>query len=142
MNDTTMPVGDDAPHNASNLIDAIRAFTVEGPDDKPNGRAEAAILLLSAMLDPAKWGPMTTQQRAILDTANGAAAALCEALADDTLNLRVAAETFFGGDFRKPAGLAQDVASAGAADPWKPWPESDEGETGEGPFGVHPGGRG
>jgi lambda repressor-like predicted transcriptional regulator len=46
----------------------------------------AAILLLSAMLNPTKWGPMTTEQRAILDTANGAAAALCEALADDTID--------------------------------------------------------
>lgn len=86
------------------LVDAIRTFTVEAPDDKPNGRAEAAMLYLSVTLDPKSWPGLTDEQRAVLDQANGAAAVLCSSLADDTKVLREAAEAFFGGDFRKPAG--------------------------------------
>ena len=82
---------------------AIRAFTVEADGDKPNGRAEAAIDLLSRLLDPRAWPGLTGGQLAILAQANGAAAALCMALADDTEALRAAAEAYFGGDFRREA---------------------------------------
>lgn len=88
---------------AEGLISAIRAFTEEAPDDKPNGKAEAAIDLLSKLLDPKEWRLLTDRQRALLDGANGAAGALCMALAADTQALREAAESFFGGDFRTPS---------------------------------------
>ena len=77
------------------LVAAIRAITVEAPDDRPNGPAEQALLDLEKALDP-RVGC------AGLNAAREAAAALCEALADDTRALRIAAEAYFGGDFRAP----------------------------------------
>jgi hypothetical protein len=103
---TSQDVAPGAPfehHGAAiQLRQAIRAITVDAPDDKPNGPAEAAMLYLSTILNPKLWGPMTPKQRAMLDQVNGAMATLCEALASDTKALRVAAEGFFGGDFQKP----------------------------------------
>lgn len=86
------------------LIAAIRAITVDLPDDQPNGPAERALLHLQDMLDPGywPWGDVAACQRR-LSQVNGAMAELCEALANETRDLRVAAEAHFGGDFRKPA---------------------------------------
>lgn len=84
------------------LVAAIRAFTVDAPNDEPNGIVEQQIELLGALLDPKKWGHLNIEQRALLKSAHGAMAALCESLADDTKGLCVAAEAYFGGDFRKP----------------------------------------
>lgn len=84
------------------LAQAIRAFTVEAPDDQPNGPAEKALLDLEAALAGYPW------RNPAIDAARDAAARLCEALADDTKRLREAAEAYFGGDFTKPAHTWSD----------------------------------
>lgn len=72
------------------LCAAIRRLTVDMPDDQPNGPAE------QALVDLQRWVPST-------DTfVRDALARLCDALADDTRELRLAAESYFGSDFRAP----------------------------------------
>lgn len=95
------------PPVVADLVAAIRAFTVDMPDDQPNGEAERHLLRLNAALDPEHWrrtsrALSSAAGERLLSEANGAAAAMCEALADDTQRLREAAEAFFGGDFRAP----------------------------------------
>ncbi len=84
------------------LEEAIRAFTVDATEDQPNGRMESAMELLCQLLDPKAWGALTPEQRARLDSVNGAAAELCVALADKIGRLGHSAEALFGGDFTKP----------------------------------------
>lgn len=72
------------------LVRAIRAIMVDMPDGGPNGEAERQIERLSKMRN------LPTEA---LDALSG----LCESLADDTRALRLAADAFFGGDFRLPA---------------------------------------
>lgn len=76
-------------HNGEALKQAIRAFTIEGPNDTPNGPAEEALSLLGDALEKGN-----------LRAARACFERLCEHLADDTMALRIAAEAFFGGDFR------------------------------------------
>lgn len=73
------------------LIDAIRTFTVEAPGGRPNGESERRILALRNALDDG-----TTKQAQV------AFRRLMSSLAVDGKALRVAAEGYFGGDFRKP----------------------------------------
>jgi len=90
------------PPGAGEALEAaIRTFTVETPLDMPKGKAEAAMELLVSLMHPDAWPSLTASARAHLDLANGAAAVLCTALADDTRALRHAAEGFFGCDFRE-----------------------------------------
>ncbi len=89
--------------SAENLIAAIRAVTVDMPNDQPNGPAERALLDLEAMLDLSGWNWSDAETcRRRLANVNDAMAKLCEALADDARRLRIAAEAHFGGDFRAP----------------------------------------
>lgn len=95
------------------LASAVRRFTVDAPDDQPNGPAEQAIEELRNALDPLTWGKrlagLAVSPQAMdeigrsLREANAAASRLCEALDDNTKALRLAAEAFFGGDFRARA---------------------------------------
>lgn len=78
-----------AHEKALALKAAIRAITVDLPDDQPNGAVELAIDLLSKMEHSSE--------------ANEQLAALCNALADETRALRLAAEAYFGGDFGREA---------------------------------------
>lgn len=87
------------------LIRAIRAFTVEAPDDQPNGKAEKALRDLDEALNPGRWPKETFGG---LAKACDAAANLNEALADNVRALRIAAEEFFGGDFRAQEGGPSD----------------------------------
>jgi hypothetical protein len=77
---------------AGALMRAIRAFTVDAPNDQPNGPAERALVRLGDALDAADW-PGSREARV-------AYSELCERSADDIRDLRIAAETYFGGDFR------------------------------------------
>lgn len=77
--------------NVSRLTSAIRAFTVDGPE--PNGPAEQAMLELGKACERRDWHGVNTH-----------AAVYCDAMADLTRELRIAAEEYFGGDFRKPVG--------------------------------------
>lgn len=80
---------------------AIRAITMDPPGDEPNSEAERQIDRLLAALNPDRWPALTIEGRAQLDEANSAAAALCDALAEECKVLRIAAEKFFGGNFRR-----------------------------------------
>ena len=95
--------GEASARSAEGLIVAIRAITVDMPNDQPNGPAERALLNLEAMLDPSgwKWGDGDTCRRRLANV-NEAMAQLCEALAADARRLRIAAEAHFGRDFRAP----------------------------------------
>ncbi len=73
------------------LRTAIRVFTVEAPNDEPNGDTERYLQQLQEALD---GGSMARALAALTMMRN--------ALSDDTKALRVAAERFFGGDFRAP----------------------------------------
>lgn len=73
------------------LIAEIRVSTVEAPNGQPNGKAEAALAHLGAAIEE---GHLTVARRSFR--------VLCGALSDETKALRIAAEAFFGGDFRKP----------------------------------------
>jgi hypothetical protein len=81
--------------NAERLVAAIRAFTADREDGEgnsiPNGPAEEAFADLGAAL----WA-------GDLNATAAAASAAVFALADDTRELRQAAEDYFGGDFRAP----------------------------------------
>lgn len=81
---------------AASLIKAIRAITVDMPDDQPSGEAERQLIRLEKAVEALPRGARGAA--AVCD----AAAKLCEALADDTRRLRIAAESYFGGDFRSP----------------------------------------
>ena len=71
------------------IVKAIRAFTVDMPNDEPNGPRERQLEVLGQALE-----------RGDLRIARRAYGLMCEAGADDTRTLRVAAEAHFGGDFR------------------------------------------
>lgn len=75
---------------ASALAAAIRAFTVDAPNDEPNGPMEASLLALRFALGR---GDMKSARRYYRE--------MCSQMSDDTKTLRVAAEGYFGGDFRK-----------------------------------------
>lgn len=84
---------------AQRITNAIRRFTVDAPDGKPNGPVEEAIngLVDSLSLSSYKaFGPRA------FNIANGWGAKLSEAFAADTKELREAADAYFGGDFTKP----------------------------------------
>ncbi len=80
------------------LTQAIRAFTVDMPNDEPNGARERQLEVLGQALE-----------RGDLRTARKAYGFMCEAGADDLKALRVAAEECFGGDFRAPQAPAKAV---------------------------------
>lgn len=87
------------------LIGAIRRITVDADNDKPNGPAEEAIERLSVLLDPSTWTAEMTRDALIarVATLNGYMADLCNALADDTHELREAATAYFVDvDFARP----------------------------------------
>lgn len=87
---------------AGPLKDAIRAFAVGAPGGEPSGKAEEALDDLQRALHPREFRGAPERVPAAPARANGASAALCEALAEDTRRLRIAAEAYFGGDFRAP----------------------------------------
>ncbi len=68
---------------------AIRAFTVDAPNDEPNGERERQLEVLGQALE-----------RGDLRVARKAYVYMCEASANNLRELRVAAEAHFGGDFR------------------------------------------
>lgn len=82
-----------SPRVGERLVEAIRRITVDAVDadgaEVPNGRAEAAIERLAQL------------SRTFTPEVNGLFADLCEAMADDTKELREAANGYFGGDFGK-----------------------------------------
>ena len=73
------------------LARAIRAFTVDMPNDQPNGDAERHLLRLDKAL-----------RRGDLSRARDAFAAMCGAQADQLRELRIAAESHLGGNFKDP----------------------------------------
>jgi hypothetical protein len=82
---------------------AIRTFTVDMPGGEPNGETERQIECLMQAMDPRKWRKMPQREwLRLLSEANGAAAAMCEEMAKDCKSLRLAAEAYFGGNFRRP----------------------------------------
>lgn len=88
------------------FTNAIRRFTVDAPDDKPNGPVEAAIDGLLKALSVESWrafGPKA------FNIANGWGAKLCQALAADTKELLEAANEYFGDDFAKPNETHQET---------------------------------
>lgn len=83
------------------LREAIRAFTVDLDEGQtPNGPAETALVDLLAALDPARW-PDEERLWPLLRAANQAGVNFARASTVQTRDLRIAAEAFFGGDFRK-----------------------------------------
>lgn len=88
---------------------AIRCFTVDAEDGKPNGPTEQAIVDLEAALG--RWN---------IEAARAAAASLCEALAADTKALREAASAYFGEDFGKPAADTPPEVPANITVAWGP----------------------
>ena len=70
------------------ITTAIRAFTVDMPNDEPNGARERQIEVLGQAL-----------ARGDLRTARRAYSFMCEAGANDLRALRIAAEEYFGEDF-------------------------------------------
>lgn len=93
---------------ADALKKAIRAITVDLPDDEPNGEAERQLLRLEAAVEHlTTWAPTNPAMARRLSMVSDAAAKLCAALADDTKKLREAAEAYFGGDFSKPDAPAE-----------------------------------
>jgi hypothetical protein len=87
---------------ADALKQAIRAITVEAPDDAPNGETERAIDALEAALNHDHWPEMTKAQHDKLRAASTAAAKLVESIAVDGELLRIAASAYFGEDFQAP----------------------------------------
>ena len=82
-------------------MSAIRTFTVDNDNGtKPNGPAEAALVALLVALDPDAW-PDDPRTMARLRVANQAGMDFARESAAQTKALRIAAEHFFGGDFRK-----------------------------------------
>lgn len=77
---------------ADALKTAIRTFTVDAPNDEPNGERERQLEVLGQALE-----------RGDIRVARKAYSRMCEAGADDLRALRIAAEGHFGGDFRSPA---------------------------------------
>lgn len=75
---------------AQALTAAIRTFTDEAPNDEPNGPTEGDLLALRFALGR---GDMKSARRHFRD--------MCTHWSADTKALRVAAEGYFGGDFRK-----------------------------------------
>lgn len=88
------------------LTAAIRRFTVEMPDDEPNGPAQALALDLAAAFD---CDDMRNAHRFFKR--------FCEALDADVQELREAAESYFGGDFRSPQQMPQENGPRAAAEP-------------------------
>lgn len=74
--------------SAQRLAAAIRAFTVDAPNGKPNGPAEYAFGQLRRHL---KKGDMSNARKAF--------EAFAEHSADQVRELRIAAEEHMGGDF-------------------------------------------
>ena len=79
----------DATMTGEAIAKAIRAFTIDMPNDEPNGPRERQLEVLGQALE-----------RGDLRTARRAYGFMCEAGGDDLMALRVAAEAHFGGDFR------------------------------------------
>lgn len=82
-------VSTDPGKGSAALTTAIRAFTIDMPNDQPNGEREKQLDLLGQALD-----------RGDIRAARKAYSLMCEAGADDLKALRVAAEEHFGEDFR------------------------------------------
>lgn len=94
------------------LVAAIRRFTNDG--EAPNGEAERQIERLSTMAMPG-------------DVLNGFAK-MCEAMADDTGELRRAAQEFFGPDFdAAPSDDGAECPTCGAHIPEERLCEADRG---------------
>lgn len=85
------------------IVEAIRAFTVEGPNDAPNGDFETQLEVLGHALE-----------RGDLRVARKAYQLMCGHAAKDRRALRLAAEAYFGGDFRAPGGWDGGVGSSDA----------------------------
>ncbi len=95
---------------ATALKNAIRAITVEMPDDEPNGEAERQLLRLEAAVEHlTTWAATNPAMARRLSMVSDAAAKLCAALADDTKALREAAEAYFGVDFKAPDEKGADA---------------------------------
>jgi hypothetical protein len=86
---------------ARRLKAAIRAFTVEAPNGDANGTAERALLTLEKLLDPVVWGAVAPHAEDLYKQIAGELAKLSEGFADDTGELRRAADAFFGEDFTR-----------------------------------------
>lgn len=74
------------------LLEAAEAQASEAPNDQPANEAERQIDELARCLDPQRW--ISTSEHAhqvagLLSVANGAAAKLCNALADQDKALRL-----------------------------------------------------
>lgn len=87
------------------LIRAIRALTVDFPDDRPNGAAEAALMRLC---EEGRRIPDQALHRGFEEW--------LAANADLVARLREAAEGYFGQDFRTPMPHELEVGSAGATE--------------------------
>ena len=86
------------------LIKAIRRFTVEAPNDGPNGVAEQAIDEFLAALDHIQpWAAQNGSMQRRVGAISESGKKLVGALADDTQVLREAAEAYFGGNFLVPS---------------------------------------
>lgn len=86
---------------------AIRRITVDAVDKDgepaPNGVTEQAIDDMGTLLDPEMWDGLTGADIAERVAAcNGVMSRLCGAMVADVMELRLAAEAHFGGDFTKP----------------------------------------
>lgn len=73
------------------LIKAIRALTVDLPYGEPNGRTEKEILALEKAIGK------TTSSAARRHFGN-----MCDSMANDIRDLRIAAEEFFGENMKDP----------------------------------------
>lgn len=84
------------------LEKAIRAITVDAPDGQPNGEAERQLERIAWLMKPSN-APSGKANAAWYQAMCDAFGRLCGAWADDSKRQRVAADAYFGGDFRKPA---------------------------------------
>jgi len=89
--ETLIQLGDARRHGRAALVAAIRAFTVDMPNDQPNGEAERQLGILSDALHGQN-----------LRKAIEAFVRYCDAEADQIKALRIAAEAYFSEDFRNP----------------------------------------
>lgn len=79
--------GDTRSKENQRLVAAIRRFTVDMPDDQPNGEAERQLLRIEALC---------------VRELRSALAEYCSAVAADTKELREAASAYFGLNFKEP----------------------------------------
>lgn len=95
---------------------AIRRITVDQSNDRPNGTTEAALERVDLACERLRVACTmlcgdSAEQRVrdeVIDL-NGALSVLCEAMADDTKELREAAEMYFGGDFARDGATLEKL---------------------------------